>query len=217
MKPLMTPLFAAVLLLASCAKDKISGSGTITTEHRSVSNFTKLTTAGAADVHVLQGANFSVQVKGYSNLLPYFETRVVNNTLAVGYKEGTNVRNDNVEVFVTMPTLEGARIEGSADMDVKGTFTSNRMDFSVDGSGNIDVENGTTQGLYTAISGSGNIRLHGLMADAADVNIAGSGTTEVTVVTYLKATLTGSGNVYYKGTPVVESSVSGTGKIVHRP
>ena len=206
-----------LIMLASCSKERVSGSGQITTEDRPVSNFTKVSTNGSTNVHISKGANFSVQVKGYSNLLPYFETKLRNNTLEVGYRNGTNVRNDNLEVFVTMPSFEGANISGSADIDVKGVFISNVVDVSISGSGNIDIEGGTAQTLDADMSGSGNIRAFGLTADKADVSISGSGTAEVKAVTRLKANISGSGSVYYKGTPTVESSVSGSGKLVHRP
>lgn len=217
MKNLITCAVVGLFLLTSCTKDKISGSGPLTTETRAVSNFTKVSTAGSTDVHIVQGANFSVQVKGYSNLLPYFETRVTNNTLQVGYRQGANIRNDNVEMLVTMPAFEGARIDGSADIDVKGNFTSTNMDVSIHGSGNIDIEGGTAQTLVAAISGSGNIHAFGLAADRAEATISGSGTVELNIVTHLKANISGSGNIYYKGTPTIESSTSGSGKLIHRP
>lgn len=216
MKNLLLPLLS-ILLLTACSKERLVGTGPVVTESRNVANFTKVTTSGATNVHIEKGTAFSVQVKGYSNLLPHFETRVNNQTLEVGYKNVNSIRNDNIEVLVTLPTFEGTRINGSADVTVKGDFTSNRMDFSISGSGTIDFETGTTQNLYTDISGSGNIRLYGLTTNHADVTLSGSGTVEVNVATRLKATISGSGTVYYKGNPVIESAVSGDGKIIHHP
>jgi hypothetical protein len=216
MKKLLVPLLA-IFLLASCSKERLVGSGPVVTESRNAANFTKVTTSGSTNVHIEKGTAFSVQVKGHSNLLPHFETRVNNQTLEVGYKDVTSIRNDNVEVFVTLPAFEGVRINGSADIAVKDDFSSNRMDFSISGSGTIDFETGTTQNLYTDISGSGSIRLYGLTTSHADVSLSGSGTMEVNVATRLKATISGSGTVYYKGNPVIESTVSGSGKIIHHP
>ena len=216
MKKIFVPLLAA-LLLASCAKERLSGSGAVVTEDRAVANFTKVTTSGASNVYIEQGDAFSVQVKGYGNLLPHFETVVRNQTLEVGYKDVQSIKNDNIEVFVTMPALEGARINGSADIEATGDFTSNRMDFFIAGSGNIAVESGTAQNLFTDISGSGNIRLFGVTANKAAVSMSGSGTTEVNAVAALKAIINGSGTVFYKGSPTIETSVSGSGKLVHRP
>jgi hypothetical protein len=216
MKKIFVPLLA-IALLASCNKERLTGSGAVVTEDRTVANFTKVTTSGASNVYIQQGAAFSVQVKGYGNLLPHFETSVRNQTLEVGYKDVQSIKNDNIEVFVTMPALEGARINGSADIEATGDFTSNRMDFFISGSGNIDVESGTVQNLFTDISGSGNIRLFGVTANKAQVSMSGSGTIEVNAVTDLKATINGSGTVFYKGSPTIETSVSGSGKLVHRP
>ncbi|MBB1284494.1 DUF2807 domain-containing protein [Flavisolibacter sp. BT320] len=217
MNKLLSLFLAGSLLLASCTKDRINGSGPVSTESRSVSNFTRVTVAGSSKVQIVQGEDFSVQVKGYTNLHPYFETIVSNNTLVTGYRQGSNISNDNIEVYITMPTLEGARIDGSGNMDVRGDFTGNRMDIAINGSGKVDLEKGTTQSLNAIVNGSGNIRAFGLRANDADVLITGSGTTELAILSHLKAEITGSGNIYYKGTPTIESAVSGSGKLVHRP
>ncbi|HUC81588.1 MAG TPA: head GIN domain-containing protein [Flavisolibacter sp.] len=217
MKRIFALAAMALFFFSACTKDRISGSGAISTDNRNVANFVNISTNGATNVQIVKGAAFSVQVKGYSNLLPYFETVVRNNTLELGYRDGTNVKNDNLEVFVTMPVLEGARVSGSADIDVKGTFVSNRMNLFISGSGNIDVESGTVQLLDADVSGSGNIRAFGVTADRAEIAISGSGMIETKVMTHLKANISGSGSIYYKGSPTVESFVSGSGKLVHRP
>jgi hypothetical protein len=208
---------AGLLTVASCTKDRISGSGSTITEDRNVSNFTKVSTSGSTNIHITNGPNFKVQVKGYENLIPYMETKLSNNTLEIGYKNNVNIKNDNVEVFVTLPALESVNTSGSAAIDVKGTFTgSTGLTASLSGSGNIDIEAGTAPFFKSSISGSGNIRAFGLLAQRADVSISGSGSTEVSAVNNLKVTISGSGTVYYKGQPVVETSISGSGQVVHR-
>ena len=209
--------FAGLLTLASCTKERITGSGAIVTEGRNAAFFTKVNTSGSTDVHITQGINFKVEVKGYSNLVPYMETKVTNNTLEIGYKNNVNVKNDNTEVFVTMPLLESVNTSGSSNIDVKGIFSgSTTLTASVSGSGNIDIEQGNAQQFKSTISGSGNIRAFGFLAQQADVLISGSGSTEVSAATNLKVNISGSGTVYYKGQPVIETSISGSGKVVPR-
>ena len=207
---------AGLLTMASCTKDRVTGSGTTITEERNVSNFTGVNTSGSTNIHIVQGTLFKVQVKGYENLVSYMETKLNGNTLEIGYKN-VNIKNDNVEVFVTMPSLERVHTSGSASIDVKGTFTGeNTLTASLSGSGNIDIEAGDAQLFKSSISGSGNIRAFGLLAQRADVSISGSGSTEVKAVNNLKVNISGSGVVYYKGQPVVETSISGSGQVVHR-
>jgi hypothetical protein len=203
----------ALLFLTACSKDKISGSGPVATETRHAVNFTKITANGSAPVYITQGANFGVQVKGYSNLLPYMETIVNGNTLNVGYRHDVNVKNDNVEVYVTLPTLESVVTNGSGNIETKGAFNGASLQVGISGSANVNIESGNVALFKVNSSGSGNVKAFGLTARKAEVSISGSGTAEVWAVDNLKATIAGSGVVYYKGQPVIETSISGSGKV----
>jgi hypothetical protein len=217
MKVLVFVLATMVLLFTGCSKEKISGSGSIITQQRSESNFTGISMSGANNVHVTKGAAFNVEIRGYSNLLSYYETRVVNSILRLGYKNDVNVRNDNIEVYVTLPVLNSLSIAGSGNIDVAGSFDStNSFEINIAGSGNISLQQGITKNFSSTISGSGNILAFGITAQNATINISGSGNTEITATSLLDVTISGSGDVYYKGNPVITSHVSGSGSIIPR-
>ncbi|HRG83098.1 MAG TPA: head GIN domain-containing protein [Chitinophagaceae bacterium] len=210
-------MISAILALSSCTKERVSGHGSVTTESRNISGFTNVSTAGSTNIYISPGAAFKVEVKGYSNLLPYYETKLVNNTLQLGFKEGVNVKNDNTEVFITMPSLNGISLAGSGNISTSGIFP-NVTDFNsrIEGSGNIDFSNGTCSNFYATIEGSGNIKAMNMVADKAETNTTGSGNTEITANTQLKVRITGSGNVYYRGTPVITTNIAGSGAVIPR-
>lgn len=85
-----------------------------------------------------------------------------------------------------------AEISGSGDIDLKGF--SNDFNVEVDGSGDIDALNLTTE--------------------TCDIDIMGSGDCEITATDELNIIIRGSGSVFYRGNPVITSSVSGSGDIV---
>ena len=172
------------------------------TEQRNVTNFTKIKTFGSNNVLVTQGAAFSVEVKGYGNLLPYFETTVNGGVLELKYKNNTRIRNDNIEVHITMPLLTGLWSYGSGDILCAGNFAGNiSFEVNIHGSGDISIEKGDTQKFTGATTGSGSLKAFGFEADNADMTITGSGNQEISVNTRLDGNITGSGNIYYKGTP----------------
>jgi len=210
-------VISAILAFSSCSKERISGHGSTTTENRNISGFTAISTAGSTNIYVSPGAAFKVEVMGYSNLLPYYETKLVNNTLQLGYREGVNVKNDNTEVFVTLPSLNGLSLAGSGNISTSGSFPS-VTDFNarVTGSGNIEFSTGSCSNFYATIDGSGNIRALNMVADKAETNTSGSGNTEITANTTLKVRIAGSGNVYYHGTPVITTNISGSGAVIPR-
>lgn len=208
-------VIAVILSSLSCSKERISGNGAVTTEQRNVSNFTSINTAGSTRVHISEGAVFKVEVKGYSNLLPYYETKLVNNELRLGFKTGVNIKNDNTEVFVTLPVLEGVKLSGSGDISATGTFPAvNDLYAEIAGSGNINLSQGSAVFLHASIAGSGNIDAHGILADKVETFTSGSGNTEVSVNSHLSVKISGSGNVYYYGNPLIVTNISGSGAVI---
>jgi hypothetical protein len=110
----------------------------------------------------------------------------------------------------------------------------NTADYELEGSGSI-VSKLVTENINAQIEGSGEIRISGLSlnsdlkiigsgrikADKLNTNvcvayISGSGTIESYVNNALDVTIIGSGIVYYKGNPVVESFISGSGKVIRQ-
>lgn len=206
---------SAILAFSSCTKERIKGNGSTITETRSVTGFTKISASGSSTVFITQGASFKVEVKGYSNLLPYYETKLTNNTLQLGYKQDVNVKNDNVEVYITMPVLNDLDLTGSGNINTTGSFVGNtNFNARISGSGNINFSSGTATQFFATINGSGNINTLDMVADNADITINGSGNTEITASTQLKVKITGSGNVYYRGAPTITTNIAGSGAVL---
>lgn len=208
-------LLAATISMSACEKDRITGSGSVKTEERTLTGFTKVSTSGSTNVFITQGAEFNVMVKAYENLIPYLETEVVNGTLEVHYKENTNVKNDNSEVYITLPALTGAYISGSANIETDGIFNGSTLEASISGSGNLTFDAGTYDEFNYSSSGSGNLKAFGVTTKYSDISISGSGNAETTATQSLNVRISGSGTVYYKGDPeTVDTEISGSGKVI---
>lgn len=168
-------------------------------------------------MHITNGNTFSVQVKGYSNLLPYFETELNGSTLELHFRYGVSASNNNIEVFITMPQITSLRSSGSTTADIMGPFNCDVLDVNISGSGNVFIEGAVVNQFRLSVSGSGNLKAFNMVAVRADVDMSGNGKSEVTVTDQLKVDISGSAVVYYKGTPTsVESEISGSGKLIHR-
>lgn len=209
-------ILAAILGFASCTRDKIKGEGPTTSELRNVTGFTAVSAAGSSNVFITKGPAFSVEVRGYTNLLPYYETKVSGGTLTLGFDD-VNVRNDNIVVYITMPELSGVRTAGSGNIEVIGNFPATALfEAGIAGSGNIDISQGTADRFVTNISGSGDIYALDFIAKKAELTTSGSGDTEITATEQLKVRISGSGNVYYKGSPTIDVNISGSGAVIPR-
>ncbi len=206
-----------LLLLASCGKERVTGSGAVTTSERQLEEFNKVSAGGMTPVYIEKGNTFKAVVKGYSNLHSYLKTNVLNNgTLEIGFDNDAFIRNNNVEVFVTMPFLQKVKQSGSGKVTVKNGFKQDEMEADLSGSGGIDIEGGSAHSFGANLSGSGKIRAFGLQTRESNVWLSGSGIIQVTAYWTLKANVSGSGEVQYKGNPTVESSVSGSGIVVRK-
>lgn len=103
-------------------------------------------------------------------------------------------------------------ISGSGSIELSATI-SGKADFEISGSGEVHAS-GSSQVVEADITGSGKVLAADLVTDKCDVEISGSGDVEINVKSELKADITGSGTVSYKGNPArVNSDSSGSGKV----
>ena len=211
--------FAALAILSacliSCSKDRLTASGDKSTETRTVKQFTGIESSGANDIHISYGTEFRVMLKGSDNLLPYFKTEVLGNTLRLGY-ERVNVKHDDVEIYVTLPALNYISLSGSGDANISGSFPQlNVLQVLISGSAELEAENTMlADELLVKISGSGEVDLKKVQSNSAELSISGSGEAKIGDCQHLKARISGCGKVYYTGSPLIDSQISGSGKLL---
>jgi hypothetical protein len=105
-----------------------------------------------------------------------------------------------------------SNISGSGRLEVDAVITGLAR-FNLSGSGSV-LAQGEAQEVDTVISGSGKVLASNLKTQTCEVTISGSGTTEINVTDKLTARISGSGDVYYTGTPQhINVHSSGSGKV----
>jgi hypothetical protein len=83
----------------------------------------------------------------------------------------------------------------------------------VTGSGEIDLT-GNVENLEATVTGSGEIDAEKLIAQSATTLVSGSGEIEVQAMNILEATIQGSGDINYIGTPkMINKKIVGSGEI----
>ncbi|MBC7721098.1 MAG: DUF2807 domain-containing protein, partial [Pedobacter sp.] len=191
---------------------------------------------GSWDVQIAYGTSNTIQIEADDNLLPYIKTEVEKGTLKIDTKKYINLQSHKkITVYVLVTTLTGISLAGSGDIIGKGNFTNNgKTSFSLAGSGNIKIDFKTIETVGISIAGSGNVKLSGVaenvtasiagsgnascenvIADDLSASIAGSGHVKCTANKSVKASIMGSGNVYYKGNATnIKKTIIGSGNIV---
>jgi hypothetical protein len=88
------------------------------------------------------------------------------------------------------------------------------ISMNISGSGNIELA-GTAETAEISISGSGNADCGKLQVDKALAKISGSGNVKIFANQSIKANISGSGNVLYKGAANdIETHSAGSGKVI---
>jgi hypothetical protein len=222
-------LFTTAALASNAAKD-------VSEEMRDVGSFTSVSLNGSMDVSVSVGKETSVKVIADSDIIEYLETEVKNGRLVIDLEDNRSYRNiKKMQVIVTTPTLESARLNGSGDMDVENVetdsfefelrgsgdailtdFEVDKLDLKLAGSGDI-ASDGSCKALDISLRGSGDIAGRKMKCDTADVSLRGSGDVEVFAEKSAKINVRGSGDVDVYGDPdTLDSNVNGSGDVNRR-
>lgn len=100
---------------------------------------------------------------------------------------------------------------GSGNSILKGSISSN-IEIYNSGSGNISILTNLSEVQMTN-SGSGNIEAENINSKEVTVNNSGSGNCKVEAIEKLYVIISGSGNVYYKGSPEKIKDITGSGDL----
>ena len=229
MKNITLLLFA----LAGLVVTKVSAQSTQT---RPVAGFSSVANSGSFTVHIKITGTESLKITAGADIINEIETVVEGGTLQIRFKHQHEPHNFNgkVEVDITARSLSGLVCAGSGSVTVDGVLKGHSADVTLSGSGTISAAIESAD-LHVTISGSGSVNLSGkagqtkvtlsgsgklaakdLSTDVADLMIAGSGNTWLTVNKTISGTIVGSGNVTYSGNGTVSGiHAVGSGKIRH--
>lgn len=205
-------LFAALLMMASCSRERLKGDGATISETRITAPFNSIDCNGSNEIRVFRDTVYRVIVTGYQNLVPAYTTNVSGGKLRLEYEDNTRVRNDNISVDVYTPDVNNITLNGSGNIRINPGFEG-VFGGEINGSGNLYLAGGDFRQATYRVKGSGNISARNAVADTVHATISGSGNIELTVVDYLVARISGSGNIDYWGSPVADIDISGSGRV----
>ena len=213
--------------------EKVYGSGTVVSEERQVPFFNQIHLKGTGKVILTRSASQSVRIKTDDNIMPHILTEVENGKLVIS-QEAKNLRPTVLTLYISATNLEGISISGSGDIignegfdsesfyadiagsgDISVIVSANRLESNISGSGSIYLS-GSANSYDATITGSGDVDAFELQTRDSLVVITGSGNCRVNVSDLLRAKITGSGDVLYKGHPEMSKSITGSGKVKDR-
>lgn len=235
-QPASTTVLALCILsflFASCRK--IVGEGPMVNENRTVQSFTGIILKIPANLYYTEEASRKLELRAQQNILDEIETAVNGNNLEIRFRHhNTNIgRHDVINIYVSAPEINYLETRGSGNLyatmpmhpsfvklSVDGSgnvqinqLVANNTEATISGSGNIIINSGSSNNTQTRISGSGYVNIQELESKNVRAEISGSGSIKLYATQNLDAYISGSGSILYKGSPVINSSVSGSGSI----
>ncbi len=223
------------VLLVTCANIAMAD-----TQDRHLSGFHAIGVSGSFDVYITQGSTESVRVEAPSNVIDHIVTELKGDVLEIHDKnehfDWGNIFSGHrkIVVYVSVKDIRAIKLSGSGDVYFKDGISTNRMELTVSGSGDVQGKL-NVKVLVTGVTGSGGVKLSGnaetstvsvsgsgdfsarqLLTSTTMVRVTGSGDASVNASQKVDAHVSGSGDIHYTGgAKQVSSSTSGSGEI-HR-
>ena len=238
MKNLSVSLLTGLITLSCSAQwgKTIKGNGNNVTIERSTGDYDGIAVSGWFDVDLVSGNEGEITLQGEENLLEYIITEVKDGKLVIKTEKGVNLKSSNwkSEIRITVPveSISSVSMSGSGDIVGKTKIKSDKFSTAMSGSGDITLDidsnlisasmsgsgditlSGKTTDFDATVSGSGDIEAYNLEADNVSATVSGSADIQVTAKKSIKARVSGSGDISYRGNPEkVDTKTSGSGDI----
>ncbi len=195
--------------------------------------FKDIDAGSAMNIYLKQGPDYSIRIDAEENILKLMKVTREGDKLVIGLKDGVNINpTKDIKVYITAPDFQALEGSGACNYISQGNIKGNviKLDLSGASSSQLDVEvnklaieaSGASEitlkgkAAYFSVEGSGNTVIHSfpLLSDHTKVDISGSGEAEVYAGQSLEVSISGSGEVSYKGSPSsIKKDISGAGNI----
>ena len=222
-------LFFGILLTTALISCEDDSGGPPTTAIYDLEPFSRIELETSSNISVYQANYFQVIVDGRESDVNDTDVYLQGDLLVI--REHGSIHPDQ-HISIYTPSILELNAYGSSyiygETEIIQTIPFNLHSY---GSGDIDVYIDTDivniknfgsgdillsgQSAITDIdlTGSGWVRSFTMPTEISNVFLSGSGSAEVNVDVDLDVLLTGSGNVYYKGHPLLDLQISGSGKV----
>jgi len=192
----------------------VEGSGKKETEIRSFANFSEIYLNLDADITITAGEKSQCKITADNNLFPLILTESSGNALHI-FPEESYISNRKMTIAIETPLITRAETTGSGTINIT-MVTEEKVSLVISGSGVITAK-GEVTNLEATINGSGHVNTSSLRASTATIKVNGSGKAHIHAANELTASVRGSGDITYIGTPsTINASAIGSGTIAKR-
>jgi len=206
-------LLTAIALLSACTS---TGPGSLVTEEKEFTDFTRVDVQGTFDVEITQSESFSITVSADRDFFDYVTVVKEGQTLRL-YLNPHHAFTDftqqarTLKAKIAMPALYGLRVSGASKATVSGFKSS--ADFTLDVSGASSVAIDDTKLGNAELIVSGDSKVSGsLNANNIDFEVSGASSVELMgSATSIMLTASGATNIDLEEFPLDNANVNLSG------
>ena len=186
--------------------------------------FDEISSKAPVDLFLSEGDTFLVEVEVRNEkAADHLEFKMKGNELIIKmeddfWRSWRSIKAPIALIYITMPRLEELKLAGMSDAKLMTPFVNSKgFEVSIAGSGDLNGEQVRCTGESEfSIAGSGSVNLTKLEAGSFDARIAGSGDVKVSTLTCageIEGSIAGSGEISFGEVKArkVELSISGSG------
>ena len=212
----------------------VRGSGDVVEESREVADLTGVNLATIGNLSIEVGDTESLRIEAEDNLMEYFETEVRNGKLTIGTQNNVRLETTKpVRYYLTVTGLDTIDISSAGNIqapDLKagefsitissagnlnmGRLNAEALEIDISSAGNLDISGGEVRTQNVTISSTGNYTAQDLASEEADVRLSSAGSVTIWVKDNLKANLSSSGDLRYRGNPTVDTTTGSSGEVI---
>lgn len=227
-------LICLVVAAAGCITNiHGTGSGNVINQTRSVQGVNQVSLEGIGTVLLIQGNQESLTIEAEDNIIPHIVSSVKGNKLAVSYDNTTPSPTRPVKYHLTLKDLNSISLSGAVKVETSSFKTQslvvstngagegnlsgleiNNLTVTLSGAGKMNMA-GTATDQTITISGAGDYQASTLKSQTTTITINGAGKGTLNVSNILHATINGTGDISYLGTPQVNRQINGAGTVRH--
>lgn len=217
------PLVCFIFLASSCGNDVFNictqGEGALEIREIDLEDIEGLDLRMSADIKIIDGDEQKITIESESNIIDKIldDSEVEKGIWEIKFK-GCQ-KSSFLEITVTIPELSYLKISGSGNIESEGQLlnTDENMDLRISGSGDMDLELGDLNSIDMEIAGSGSYELSGT-ANESDIKISGSGDIMNfdMIAQDSKIHISGSGDAQLTAIESLDASISGSGDICYK-
>lgn len=228
--------FALILslsvFLVSCSSKCIEDSGNHIIKDLTLMPFDEIEISGPVKLVLKQDSSFKFTVSADSNIIEKIKTTVSGETLKINLDPMNYCGSDSIVIHAGIGALSEIKAAGASKVFSEGALHVGDMELNLSGATELNL-NLYAGKLTTKSDGAARLNLSGqagihklnskgmlelnafnFVVGQYDVNIEGTGKSNINVLNDLKVKTSGASSIYYKGSPKnVSEKKSGTSKL----